>query len=134
MELPRDTMRVVLPDDASHYEDYPESWDDVEDADTDFDPETFAQEAASPPDPPATDLLSSLTTAAAMEATTPPASSPARVDPNLFTQGMRVTHPEFGLGKITALTGEGKGRTATVQFVTSGEETFQLYFSPLKPV
>ena len=39
-----------------------------------------------------------------------------RVSPELFQQGMVVRHPERGLGKIMALSGEGDKRSATVQF------------------
>jgi len=57
----------------------------------------------------------------------------SRVSPDAFTQGMAVTHPEHGLGKIVALSGAGKGRRATVRFATAGEKRFVLAHSPLRP-
>jgi len=41
------------------------------------------------------------------------------LDPDLFRQGMVVLHPEYGLGKVIALGGSGKERTATVDFVSA---------------
>jgi DNA helicase-2/ATP-dependent DNA helicase PcrA len=61
-------------------------------------------------------------------------ASPAPCPPESFRQGMVVTHPEYGLGKIVALGGSGAKRSATVQF--AGEEStrgFRLAFSPLRP-
>ena len=77
--------------------------------------------------------LSALTTAAALAGDDEAPTNVEPLDPNVFTQGMRVMHPEFGLGKIVALSGNGKQRTATVNFVTNGERTFVLAFSPLRP-
>ncbi|TWT30614.1 ATP-dependent helicase [Blastopirellula retiformator] len=57
-----------------------------------------------------------------------------RVEPNAFVQGMVVTHDEYGLGKIVALSGEGAKRTATVRFAGgAGEKKFRLAYSPLRP-
>jgi DNA helicase-2/ATP-dependent DNA helicase PcrA len=61
------------------------------------------------------------------------AESP-RVPPEAFHQGMVVRHPEYGLGKIVALSGSGDRRTATVTFASSaGEKKFMLAKSPLRP-
>jgi len=57
----------------------------------------------------------------------------SHVSPDTFAQGMAVTHPEHGLGKIVALSGAGKGRRATVRFATAGEKRFVLAHSPLRP-
>jgi DNA helicase-2/ATP-dependent DNA helicase PcrA len=46
---------------------------------------------------------------------------------------MVVTHPQYGPGKILALSGEGARRTATVRFPTAGEKKFMLEHSPLRP-
>ena len=55
-------------------------------------------------------------------------------DPEAFVQGMVVIHPEYGLGRIIALGGSGRRRTATVRFVASpGEHRFVLCHSPLRP-
>ena len=53
--------------------------------------------------------------------------------PDVFVQGMAVTHPQHGLGKIIALSGAGKARRATVGFATAGEKRFVLAHSPLRP-
>lgn len=52
-----------------------------------------------------------------------------------FYQGMIVRHPEYGLGKIVALSGTSRNRRATVDFFASvGQKTFVLSACPLKPV
>ena len=72
--------------------------------------------------------------------TPPPPSSTqplaaAKVPVEQFTQGMLVTHPERGTGKILAISGEGSKRAATVQFFQETTPTrFILAFSPLRPV
>jgi DNA helicase-2/ATP-dependent DNA helicase PcrA len=63
------------------------------------------------------------------------AVSPAGVSPDAFCQGMIVRHPEYGLGKIVALSGVGARRMATVAFTSSaGEKKFVLQQSPLRPL
>ena len=48
---------------------------------------------------------------------------------------MIVRHPEYGLGKIVALSGTSRNRRATVDFFASvGQKTFVLSACPLKPV
>jgi DNA helicase-2/ATP-dependent DNA helicase PcrA len=57
-----------------------------------------------------------------------------RVSPEVFHQGMVVRHPQYGLGKIVALSGNGIKRKATVLFATgAGEKRFLLIHSPLRP-
>jgi DNA helicase II / ATP-dependent DNA helicase PcrA len=56
-----------------------------------------------------------------------------RVSPDVFKQGMTVTHPEYGPGKIVALSGSGKGRRATIQFATVGEKKIILSHSAVRP-
>jgi DNA helicase-2/ATP-dependent DNA helicase PcrA len=46
---------------------------------------------------------------------------------------MVVTHPEYGLGKVVALSGARDQRRATVAFATAGQKTFVLSMSPLRP-
>jgi DNA helicase-2/ATP-dependent DNA helicase PcrA len=76
---------------------------------------------------------------AASRMTTALAVGPARgatrpMSPEVFHQGMAVVHPEYGLGKIVALSGTGDQRKATVAFVSdAGQRTFVLRVSPLKP-
>lgn len=56
------------------------------------------------------------------------------VSPDEFIHGMIVTHPEYGLGKIIALSGAGVKRTATVAFAGgAGEKKFILAHSVLRP-
>jgi hypothetical protein len=58
----------------------------------------------------------------------------ARVSPEVFHQGMIVRHPQYGLGKIVALSGSGIKRKATVVFAAgAGEKRFLLMHSPLRP-
>ncbi len=74
-----------------------------------------------------------MTTAAALAGHRPADVPPCA--PDLFRQGMVVTHPEYGVGKIVALGGTGTKRSATVQF--AGEQQtrrFRLAYSPLRPV
>jgi len=56
-----------------------------------------------------------------------------RFPPDQFQQGMLITHPEYGAGKIVALSGQGKKRTATVEFFNGEEKKFRLAQSPLHP-
>jgi hypothetical protein len=57
-----------------------------------------------------------------------------RVSPEVFHQGMIVRHPQYGLGKIVALSGSGIKRKATVVFAAgAGEKRFLLMHSPLRP-
>ncbi|MGD9636698.1 MAG: 3'-5' exonuclease, partial [Pirellulales bacterium] len=74
----------------------------------------------------------SITTAAALAGDGRPAAEP-RVLPDVFQQGMTVMHPEYGPGKVIALSGSGKNRRATVQFATVGEKKIILAHSPLRP-
>lgn len=65
-----------------------------------------------------------------------PAEQPAalpRVNPDAFKQGMTVTHPEYGPGKIVALSGSGKNRRATIQFATVGQKKIILAHSAVRP-
>jgi len=73
-----------------------------------------------------------LTTAAAMTAS--PAVELPQVDPDSFHQGMIVKHPQYGLGKVIALSGSGMRRSATVAFAAgAGQKKFMLQQSQLRP-
>jgi DNA helicase-2/ATP-dependent DNA helicase PcrA len=75
-----------------------------------------------------------ITTAAAMErGIAEPERLGERVSPDVFQQGMTVSHPEYGPGKIVALSGAGKNRRATVQFPSVGEKKIILAHSALRP-
>jgi DNA helicase-2/ATP-dependent DNA helicase PcrA len=57
------------------------------------------------------------------------------VSPDAFRQGMVVRHPAHGLGRIIALSGAGRGRKATVDFVSPARRVqFVIAASPLRPV
>jgi DNA helicase-2/ATP-dependent DNA helicase PcrA len=56
-----------------------------------------------------------------------------RVSPDVFKQGMTVTHPEYGPGKIIALSGADKNRRATIQFATVGQKKIILAHSTVRP-
>jgi DNA helicase-2/ATP-dependent DNA helicase PcrA len=161
MELPRYEMNVSIaqgigrgiePDDDDNLDPWEnELVDDFSDkglADDaiDFDPSTFENELTNDvalPEPPSkhaqeSSLLANnpIVTASSLAGEsdgdpTGPRHEP--VDPNAFAYGMRVKHPDYGLGKIVALSGEGKNRTATVNFVMAGEKKFILIHSLLHP-
>jgi DNA helicase II / ATP-dependent DNA helicase PcrA len=56
-----------------------------------------------------------------------------RIPPDVFKQGMTVTHPEYGPGKIVALSGSGKNRRATIQFAAVGQKKIILAHSTVRP-
>ncbi len=57
------------------------------------------------------------------------------VDPDEFAQGMVIRHAQFGLGKVTALSGSGAERTATVDFIAPpGRRKFNLADGDLRPI
>jgi DNA helicase-2/ATP-dependent DNA helicase PcrA len=117
MELPRAEMDLVEPSYAEPV------WDESQDI-----------YQAEPPERERDAALSS--TAAIMTAAQladQATRQPARVSPDVFAQGMAVTHPEYGLGKIVALAGRGPKRRATVAFATAGEKKFVLASSALQP-
>jgi len=62
------------------------------------------------------------------------AEEPLAVSPDAFHLGMVVTHPKHGLGKIVALSGEGKNRRATINFASAGQKKYVLAKSPLRPL
>jgi DNA helicase-2/ATP-dependent DNA helicase PcrA len=77
----------------------------------------------------------SIKTAAALARDPLENAAPAlpRVSPDVFQQGMTVTHPEYGPGKIVALSGAGNNRRATIQFATVGQKKIILAHSQLRP-
>ena len=55
--------------------------------------------------------------------------------PDQFHHGMLVRHPQYGLGRVIALSGSGSGRKATVDFASrAGRKKFVIARSPLQPV
>ncbi|HEY4310411.1 MAG TPA: UvrD-helicase domain-containing protein [Pirellulales bacterium] len=74
----------------------------------------------------------SLQTAAELLADAAPLSP--SLAPDAFFQGMLVRHPEYGLGKVVALSGSGLRRTATVAFIAgAGQKKFVVSQSALRP-
>jgi DNA helicase-2/ATP-dependent DNA helicase PcrA len=73
-----------------------------------------------------------LTTAAQLDGG--PRCEPTAVSPDVFHQDMVVSHPQYGLGKIVALSGTGLRRQATVAFAAgAGQKKFVLMKSALRP-
>jgi DNA helicase-2/ATP-dependent DNA helicase PcrA len=141
MEMPRDEMEIVdaagafnisSPWDEIAHEHGDASWDDwhIEDVsvapakDDDTKPGLIVAAAA-------------IKTAAALERENCQESSTKeelpRVSPDVFRQGMTVTHPEYGPGKIIALSGAGKNRRATIQFAAVGQKKIILVHSTVRP-
>ncbi|MCS7303554.1 MAG: UvrD-helicase domain-containing protein [Thermoguttaceae bacterium] len=61
--------------------------------------------------------------------------SPVAISPDEFSHGMLVLHPQYGLGRIVALSGAGPQRQATVDFLAGGgRKKFLLHQSSLRPV
>ncbi|MEQ8210945.1 MAG: UvrD-helicase domain-containing protein [Lacipirellulaceae bacterium] len=136
LELPREEMELVEPQTDSFG--YPTDWDDFDEEDVgsaSFD--EFDQSSAEPPEEETSTrprwkvAASQVTTAAQLAGKEK--QQVAKADPNLFKQGMTVKHPEYGPGKIVALSGSGDNRRATVRFATAGEKRFVLAHSPLHP-
>jgi len=140
MELPRETMELIesgMPatdapsDDPGDVQESPESYEPAW-VDEQFIPEHPAPPARpASPDPPAPPAR--LITAADMLANSQPTASSHTVSPDVFHQGMAVTHPEHGLGKIVALSGDGAQRRATVNFALAGQVKLVLANSVLRP-
>ena len=57
-----------------------------------------------------------------------------RTPPGMFKHGMHVEHPEYGLGEIIGLSGEGPKRRASVRFDDGSERKFVLLHADLRPV
>jgi len=137
LEMPREELELTQQ--SIYSNDWEESsWDDE---DVSFDPEVLEAStgdfSVDPPDdeqsdtPPLQVAAAQVTTAAQLAGAAAQPQQP--VSPNVFAQGMAVSHPKHGLGKIVALSGSGQNRRATVRFATAGEKRFVLAHSPLRP-
>ncbi len=62
------------------------------------------------------------------------AAALTRLHPNTFRVEMEVEHPDYGVGTIISLTGEGQKRTATIDFPKLGKKRFRLAFCTLRLV
>src|SRR6476661_6733833 len=113
-------------------DDADESWDDWQIEDVAVKPTSEGNEK-----PTISVAAASIKTAAALEREGNSSSKPAdelpRVSPDVFRQGMIVTHPEYGPGKIIALSGADKNRRATIQFATVGQKKIILAHSAVRP-
>jgi DNA helicase-2/ATP-dependent DNA helicase PcrA len=118
MELPRGEMSVEEPGGASSYIDF-----------------AYPEPVYEPMEPaPAVVSIPGLNLRTAAELANGGTASPAP-SPNAFEHGMLVRHPEYGLGRIVALSGSGPARRATVDFASAaGRKKFVLQQSPLRPV
>jgi DNA helicase-2/ATP-dependent DNA helicase PcrA len=136
MELPRGEMEVQgAPAGASRFaadDDVPFEIPGEDELPWEGDPPQRYPAAADVSETASSRAFAPLTTAAelaqAVESELP------RVSPDVFHQGMVVRHPEYGLGKIVALSGSGERRRASVAFAsTAGEKNFVLAKSALRP-
>jgi DNA helicase-2/ATP-dependent DNA helicase PcrA len=139
VELPRGEMEMIEFAGAA-----PVDWQ-VEDEAVEFDPrewdfsegeQTLPGESSDPAlstsGNAAASLIRPLSTAS--ELGSGPAVAAPPVSPDLFFLGMIVKHPEYGLGKIVALSGKGSRRMATVAFASAaGERKFVVAQSQLRP-
>jgi DNA helicase-2/ATP-dependent DNA helicase PcrA len=148
MEIPREEMEIV--DAASAFEHAFDPWEEIEDDDSGNDSwdwqieDATSEPAGSRPQqkkakPTVSVVAASIKTAATLsrESDTVDEADAApklpRVSPDAFKQGMTVTHPEYGPGKIIALSGSGKNRRATILFATVGQKKIILAHSPVRP-
>ncbi len=88
--------------------------------------ETPAETSAAKPS------IATLMTAAEMEKKHVPTSE--RLSPDQCEIGIEVEHVEYGTGKVIAITGEGKKKTATINFPTVGNKRIRLAYSNLRAV
>lgn len=146
MEMPREEMELV---DAAGVFDAAasNSWDEVEGDECD---EESSQEwqieqvgvetAGKETDAGIRVAAASIKTAATLERENSGAgkgvieNTMPRVSPDVFQQGMTVMHPEYGPGKIVALSGLGQNRRATIQFATVGQKKIILAHSKVRPL
>jgi len=136
MELPRDEMELADHAAGRHYEAEPPYVEPaLSGAEVPGDSDAFfpweAPPAVEAPAAAKSPLGVHLTTAAEL------AGGPAApaVDPDAFRQDMLVRHPNYGLGRIVALSGAGAARKATVDFPhPTGRKRLVLAKSPLQPV
>jgi DNA helicase-2/ATP-dependent DNA helicase PcrA len=142
MEMSRSEMEMVdlagTFDPAAHL-DWDEADDDGVHSWEDWQVESVSAEpvAEGPAKPAINVAAASIKTAAMLEREAGAKSNTAedlpRVSPDVFKQGMTVTHPEYGPGKIITLSGADKNRRATIQFATVGQKKIILAHSKVRP-
>lgn len=57
-----------------------------------------------------------------------------RLEPEEYSIGMEVEHLQYGVGTVVTMSGDGKKRTATVDFPDYGQKQFRVAFSNLRSV
>jgi DNA helicase-2/ATP-dependent DNA helicase PcrA len=158
MELPREEMQYDEPvsfhfgdgDDQEFdegdddYEDFDPGYDALDDDDHKRSPkpkrsrqnqavwsdDDFVQDA---PDP--FPELTEQTVATAAELARTGTGKVKKYSPHIFQRGMLVTHPEYGTGKILAVSGTGMKRRVRVCFDQAGDaRSFLVAHSPLEPL
>ena len=134
MELPRGEMHLVEPSWTGDVE--WEAVDEAEEMQADELHVDLPDEAAGPSTDESTPARVAapgpLVTAAELQRAE--TTEAPRVSPDVFHQGMVVRHPQYGLGKVVALSGGGAKRSATVAFASmAGQKKFMLALSPLRP-
>lgn len=139
MELPRAEMEVVDMESGTKISPSDETFSDQESSDRiRFQTEPRQENGESRSSvhslrrkPRSRGQVATLRTAAEMAGHPPPSA----LEPEEFSHGMLVLHPEYGLGRIVALSGNGDQRQATVDFAGgAGRQKFFLQQSPLRPV
>jgi DNA helicase II / ATP-dependent DNA helicase PcrA len=144
MEMPREEMDVI--NSASLFQGGANPWDHIMDEvggdleeDWQIEHVSIEPESASIASAGLSVVAASIKTAATLsreladEPVTGPTEELPRVSPDVFKQGMTVTHPEYGPGKVVALSGAGKNRRATIQFATVGQKKIILAHSAVRP-
>ena len=125
MEIPRDETEAVSPDgkDFGDFDFTPDpEWDD----------EDWVGEESAPVTVSASATPRLKTAAEMLQDGRPTAAPPS---PDAFHVGMFVSHPQYQMGRVVALSGTERKRTATVQFFTEPEpRKFRIANSPLVPV
>ena len=138
LELPREAMEIIEPGRAQAWsasagsgdahDEYAQHLDDFEFPPAQVAPAGGAVAAAIAPLATAADLHPEEEAPASVRPMSP------AVSPDAFTVDMVVKHPEYGLGKIVALSGTGQRRAATVAFASeAGQKKFMLIHSQLQP-
>ncbi len=145
MELPRDQMQVFEPI-AQQYDDstFADSIDPMDpwmhdglpsyDVNDDLISEREDQVKESPAKATNRPTFPRLVTAAQFAAEQEALLSDIRLHPESYKIGMDVEHPDYGIGRILTLTGEGQKRTATIEFAKLGKKRFRLAFCNLRAV
>ena len=132
MELPRDKMTIVEPQGSfgSGFDEFNQDSDDEEDWFSTDSNDQLREKAATYEASKMPQIQTAANLFSDHQDEPPPVK---RFPPDQFQQGMLITHPEYGAGKIVALSGQGKKRTATVEFFNGEEKKFRLAQSPLQP-